>query len=501
MISRNIQMNKLFFISALIFLYVGAWTLQNYLGFEPDTCWLLYASKFFLEGGTYTKNFFDPDPPMILYLYTPIIFLTKLFAIKLNTALRIYVFFLTSLSLGLCYFLANKIFSKRAQLPKHAFLLGIVFISLVLPMNEFGQRDHLTIILVMPYFLLIAYRLQGYAVNSYTAIFIGLLAGLGFAIKPFFLVPFVLVEFMYMAATHDFWGWIRLEVLTIAFILFAYLAIIYIYHNEYIFVVVPFAMRRFYQAFNATFEGVIYKSLAIFCYIMAFLCILFYKINPYRVLTGVLYVALIGFLFSYYVQQNGWFHHIFPAYAVGILLGILLVAALVSNIHNTSLYLFIPTVIILSIVFFLFSMALLGNQYLKTQERKEYLASNKVFAFLQQNPKSDYFISDDYYYPEIEYLQIKNSSRFPFLWMMRDFYSEPANQTLAQSAQLKRDKDFLVEMIADDLKREKPQFVFVKISMQLAPDFFLTNRNFAKEWEHYHYLTTLESVVNVYQRS
>jgi hypothetical protein len=62
-----------------------------------------------------------------------------------------------------------------------------------LPWGAFGEREHVTLILVLPYVLLFALRDEGTRVPTGLALWGGMFAGFGFAIKPHFAIPWALL--------------------------------------------------------------------------------------------------------------------------------------------------------------------------------------------------------------------------------------------------------------------------------------------------------------------
>ena len=73
-------------------------------------------------------------------------------------------------------------------------LLLLAFVLFPLAGQDFGEREHLVLALVIPYLLLAAMRSVGRDVTRRQAAGLGLLAGLAFALKPHFLLVWLLVE-------------------------------------------------------------------------------------------------------------------------------------------------------------------------------------------------------------------------------------------------------------------------------------------------------------------
>src|SRR5688500_14785421 len=101
---RDISNNKrLLFIAILFIIYILAWFEQNAMIFSWDVSWLAEASRRLLAGGNYTNDFFENNPPLILYLYAPAVLLSQWLDIHIITAMRMYMYVIASLSLYLCY--------------------------------------------------------------------------------------------------------------------------------------------------------------------------------------------------------------------------------------------------------------------------------------------------------------------------------------------------------------------------------------------------------------
>src|SRR5579872_3156058 len=101
--------SSLFFWGAILSVYVVAWGIQEHLPLNWDISQLLHATRLMLAGGTYSKDFFIPNPPMILFLYTPPVALSKFMGVKVMLPFRIYIFMLISISLAICCSLARQL--------------------------------------------------------------------------------------------------------------------------------------------------------------------------------------------------------------------------------------------------------------------------------------------------------------------------------------------------------------------------------------------------------
>lgn len=324
---------KLCFVGIFI-IYVLSWFLQSRLLLSWDASWGLHETEKLLGGGKYVKDFFEMTPPLFLYLFMPVVLVKKWFAINTVIIFRVYFFLISAISLSICYPLVQKIFSERHASLALIFSLMIAVVFLLLPLPfDFGQREHLLIILTMPYFLAVTYRLQGNSLLTSTAIIIGILAGLGFAIKPFFLITFIFIELYCIHTKNSLLAWVRAETLAILGLLALYTPLVIIYFQEYL-RIIPIAMRLYYQGYNLPLTTLALRPEFIFCCLGIVFHVVHYNKNPYKIFCNVFLIGLIGFLFSYLMQHTYWYYHLLPGFSMGILLFVVLFGTFAVQDHT-----------------------------------------------------------------------------------------------------------------------------------------------------------------------
>lgn len=602
-----LKASKIILIFTLSVIYVLAWKIQASILLNWDVSWILQITKRLLAGGSYIKDFFDPNPPMILFLFSPIIFLKKLLSINIILALRIYFFGLSTISLCLCYSFIKSIFPIQEKFLRNIFISTIAATLLILPNYQFGQREHLLLILVFPYLLCTASRLQGNAINNYLASFVGIFAGLGFAIKPYFVLTFLLIELYFIFQQPNKRAWIKTETCIIASILFLYACSLFIYFPDYISIIVPY-IARYYNGFDdSSLLSFILYSPAIYCGFGLLYYVCLRHLKSYQALSSILAIALIGFLASYFLQNGIFYYRILPAFSMSFLLMVFLFSLLRTQHHILlrnyiylivivllqsifllyccrdiwtfivfnpnvffiyfaivfALLLFIShekksllkscltifTIITLGILFsyiaqrtewynhqfsltlillfFLFSFSLPSKKYYysflaiigalsfafpvyltsidysHSISRKEKLMPLVTFLQAHAKNKSVYFFSTTitHMFPSIDYAESTSASRLPFFLSLPGLLKQTRNTPFA--SQQIQDRDYFLKMVAEDLRKNKPEFVFIDASENKAHlgtiqfdylNYFLKNAEFKKEWPEYSYFTTLESV-------
>lgn len=511
---------RLVFILLMVSVYLFAWKLQAALFLNYDASWLMHAAERMLAGGTYSRDFFETNPPLILYLSLPPVILSKMFAFKLALLFRAYIFLLASFSLVLCYGLLGSLFRSESS-PRLAvtffITLGVVF--LILPCFDFGQRDHLLVILTLPYFLLAACRLQGENFPRSVAFGVGVMAGLGFAIKPHFLLTPLLIEGYLAWQKKNARACLRPETLALLSTVFFYVLSIFLFFPDYIYIVVPYSLRLYYSSVSQPWSALLMNGAAAYCVFPLLFYLLQFKERSHKILGSVLALGLLGFLFAYFSQRMIHYYHLIPSLSFALLLLVVEFDSMVSSLPRRWPSRCLAS--LLGVLLFSVPVWIFHNLYTSSQGyKKETLG--KLAAFMNAHARQDrvYFFvtAGSYAFSTVDYTTTRVAPRFYFLWMAAGL----ANQALAlgQSPQpalaerLQRDKNFLINMVADDLYQYKPRYVFVDLSEDKyrVKDknfdylvYFSENPKFRQQWRNYHYYTTVEEQgvykLGVYKRA
>lgn len=308
------------FLFALFSIFIVGWLLQQVILFNCDVAWLTEASKRMLQGGTYFNDFFENNPPWILYFYLPIAIVNTYFSSDIIHILQIYVLIAASLSLFLSWVLLKKIFGPEDFLFVKIWMLGLAFVFLILPSYEFGQREHFLLMFLMPYLLMVVARLQGEKFRPAFAILVGVLASSVLLMKPYFLPTLLFIELYYSVNKRRFFAWWRPEIIVFLVMGTGYAALLLLRHTDYLFEVMPVALRWCHLSYYIPFQWLIkaplffYSVFAVFTYFFAY----YYRFNYY--LVTILSLALIGFLISYVSQRVILYYHYYPMLAVAFLL-------------------------------------------------------------------------------------------------------------------------------------------------------------------------------------
>jgi hypothetical protein len=549
MLYKAIQNNVLFVSVMLIF--IVAWLLQCHIFLNMDVSWLMEASRRMLSGGTYTKDFFENNPPWILYFYIPPVLFAKLFSMSIVVPARIYIFGLMIISLSLSYVLLQQIFRKEDVFFVKFLTILLAILFVVVPLHDFGQREHLFFVLSMPYFLLVTRRMQNAAISSYFASTVGMVAGAAFILKPYFLAPLCLVELGYALYKKHKLAWRRPEMIVMILMSFCYLLLIVFRHWDYLTQVLPVVAKWHNVGSKRPWTVLLSMPSIVYSLLSVMLCIATYHINRYRELTVVMLLALAGFLMAYLMQRVNYNYRMYPAYSMGVFLSGLCFCyylttessnyirdyvylidififeffiifvdkfRIVAGIYPYALFFFIVIPLVMAGLDYRFCRDTVGVGGLLARQFRTALLSAAVFLFpfcfavmsydIYQQMRSSYqklvtffdqhaahqsvyLFSTDiaFAFPLLDYTKgTTSASRFSGFWILLALIKQPYSpMTQVLSQQIMTTKNLLIDMVAEDLNLNKPKLVLVDTIEQKRGLFFDTPQG--KQYFPFDYLT------------
>jgi len=510
------QESTTFYVSAILIVLL-AYFIQTITFFSPDVGYLLHAANQVLAGGKYGADIFEPNPPMILYLYFPACLFAKWTAISIITAVRLYIILLAIISLSLCFFFLKKLIKPQDKVLRYFLFYTLVFGMLFLPYFAFAQREHILIIFMLPYLLSAALALENKPVHPGIAVLIGVMAGLGFALKPFFLVTPCLVEFYFIIKQRRLFAWVRIESFVIIGVLILYLASIFLWQPDYIKVVLPFVFRYYFPAAAAPWVQIILFPALLFCMAVMLSYLVYCKQDRYSSLGWIIELALLGMIVAFLIARTPWYYHIIPAFILSLVLVAYFFGQTVSfmmqkspRLHffsGDSIVLVVSIIIVLALpASYCYTVMKYIHQF-QDKEPTHYVAD---YINKRSGPHSIacFGLGTSDCFPLVYNVHGQYAERFPALWWylwtrkLEKDSPNPANLT-----QVIKDKDFFVTRFADDLNRYKAHWVIIDMQRFQQVEarqfdvigYFLENKKFQSAWQHYRYLTTIKSI-KLYER-
>jgi hypothetical protein len=286
---------------------------------NADAAWLVYSAGRLLRGELLYVDILEINPPLIVWLNLPTAYLSQVLHIPATLMFRIGMLLLVTGSVAGCWSLVRRL---PGVTPIGAALTSLAILFALLPLvgGIFGQREHIALALSLPLIAVTALRCHILPLRKGFAYFVGLAAGLGFAIKPHYGIVWLLV------LVYRTWaGRGRVAVLCPEDLL---IMSVFVYYGLAMIVLTPnfFPMAqsslRDYLAFGSHPLSYILldDSPAISYYIALSAWLLIGRAPRSDVLGGALAAAGAGFLVAVALQHKGWSYHFYPVNACALLL-------------------------------------------------------------------------------------------------------------------------------------------------------------------------------------
>jgi hypothetical protein len=290
-----------------------------------DAAWYLYMTRVLIDGGTLYRDAIDTNPPLIVALTAPPALLAKATGISALVAFKAYVLGLCAVSLVVSARLTRRAWFDAAKTTPGMVVAALVFATLPFVRGDFGEREHFTVILTLPYLIAALAWFAGKPVRGPAAWFVGVAAGLGFAIKPHLVLGWLGVEAAvglcsYLDARSQEGGgsarsfaagWMRPEVAAVAVTIALYGAAIVVFVPQYL----PVARLAYavYGGWN-TPDAVIIRLADLQIWVGGLALLLAFRMpRRLRNTAIVTFGAATGFLLAAVLQFKGWSYHLYPA--------------------------------------------------------------------------------------------------------------------------------------------------------------------------------------------
>ncbi len=158
---------------------------RRFLPANVDESWLLTVAEKWLDGARLYIDIIEPNPPMSIYLYAPAVLAGRLLGVRPELVVDVAIFAFGALCVWWC---ARRLPSVTADAGSAAPLLApFAYAALVvLPAFTFGEREHIALLLFLPWLTIATRRASASEVKLGDAIIAGVAGGLVMAIKPHF---------------------------------------------------------------------------------------------------------------------------------------------------------------------------------------------------------------------------------------------------------------------------------------------------------------------------
>jgi hypothetical protein len=249
--------------------------------------------------------------------------------LSLTQALNLFVIAVAAGSVTVCSSLISRAWPDASVEVRGLVVAGVAFCVMPFVKFDFGQREHLAVLLLLPYVWLAAVpgaRTRG----RLASILIGVAAGLVFVMKPHFVLPWFLLELLVIERERFSARALFRPALVAAFVTaVCWLAFVVAFVPAYLEVFND--VRRLYGGLNSPLSALVrLPDIATWIAAAALLAAFRLQEETSRPVF-VLFVAATGFVAAGLLQFKGWSYHMYPGRAFLVLYFIVFALAVLQS--------------------------------------------------------------------------------------------------------------------------------------------------------------------------
>lgn len=446
-----------------------------------DISWYLISTRWWIDGLPIYEEILELNPPLAFYLTAIPVWMSDLTGLSADVAYKAFIFALILASLMMSRAELDR--APTVSALRRRIFLGVAAVGLVLlPIGDFGQRDHMFAIFFLPF--LTMSMLDVSSSRAHRAV-IAVWATLGIALKHYFLVLPLLVLLYKIVAARSLRPVVRIEYVLPAVLLVAYVGATALLHPAYFDRVIPLTLQV-YGAFDLPFATVLMRAGSLILVLLLALALLALSRSRHHSSAIVTLVAL-GAVAIYFIQSKGWAYHRIPG-TLYVVLAIAWVGAEMAEARQS----WLPAAVASLGVGTLLIPALDDGPYESAFARQAATfftcpAGERSFQIFSSKVSTGF--------PLANLAQAEPANRAPTLWLfpgathMLAKTNDPAEQARYRATQ-RAARD----LVLSDFFRARPQIVIVDTSVEKTHfngaefdylDYFRRSRPFAVAWQEY----------------
>ncbi len=306
-------------LAVAVAIYLRTQTLTNH-----DVAWLLSAAEWLLDRRRMSVDFFEVNPPGAVLIYLPAAWLGHLLHMSGDLALEVCVFALAGLT---NYFVAARLATRDALQQSSAVIAtALTILLLVAPAHEFAQREHIGLLLLLPWIAMCATPEN--IPHRATRILAGIGMALAVVAKPHFILVPAVLQAVALTRTRKLTSLFSLENLSAGIVLAIYLALVVFAFPDFLTTVLPRASEVYLPARISLASQLLLPSTTLWLLIATVTIYLRrQKESSTSTADAFLIASATGFLI-YLLQGKGSEYHNMPSLFLGLIaLGLNLVDA------------------------------------------------------------------------------------------------------------------------------------------------------------------------------
>ena len=304
-------MQPLLFWGVMLLIFLVSIPLRD--GATPDVSWLITMCERMLNGERAYVDIFETTPPVPMLLYMPGVVFAHLTGVTPEAATFGFAYAVALVSLGLSARILPDHVADVGQ-SKWLVLLPAAVVLCILPNDVFAQREYFAAAFALPMVsVFVRHAHENVWPPLSDRVFAAMLAGLTIAIKPpLFALPGIVVSGYYWSRTRSLSFLVSSGLLVAGVVGLAVTAASLAAFPDYLGSITT-VMRDVYLPVRSDFFSFLNDKGCIGVLLcLALALILCVKQKP-SVTAVLAFMAAIGFLAAYFIQEKFFFYHVFPA--------------------------------------------------------------------------------------------------------------------------------------------------------------------------------------------
>jgi hypothetical protein len=302
---------------AVAVVLVAAVVLRQMLPFNVDVSWWLIVGERMLDGQRLYVDILETNPPMAASVYLLSVALAHLVHVRPEVMTDGVIFVLIAGSLSLTWHILR--YSTTHRRAAGALAVWAAVLLSILPMYDFGQREHLALIAMLPAIAVYILRGSRQPVTPVVILIAGISAAIAMTFKPYFACAAGFCILTAAAQARDWRVLFALENWIAAALVVIYGVSVFVFYPEYFTTIYPL-VRDVYLLLKAPFLALCLTSATV-VWIGGIMLVLVLQ-NQQRkldVASFMLLAASSGFAVAFFAQGKGWGYHAYPMVALSLM--------------------------------------------------------------------------------------------------------------------------------------------------------------------------------------
>jgi hypothetical protein len=297
-------------------LFAAGMAMRHVVAGNTDVSWLLIAGERWLDGQRLYSDIVETNPPMAILIYVPGILIARALGIAAEIVVDGLLFAAIAVSLTIT---ARILTNSSALAPGQRWPLALLAVTVlaILPVQVFGQREHIAVIELFPALGVLALRIKQETPPAWTIALAGLGLGLALSSKPHFAIPMLCCLGVSPLPPKSWRIIFAPEHFIAAAVIAGYGVCIFAFFPEYFAVMVP--LLRDVYTIGLPLARMLEKPVVPIWGIALIGAMLFKRGKAFDSADALLLAASLGFGLIYFLQRKGWPYHSYPMMVFALL--------------------------------------------------------------------------------------------------------------------------------------------------------------------------------------